>query len=138
MNRALVNARLHFDTGYLLAQFNTLLEEVFVHGATEIPLNALNSIRKGLELMERFLVANGPFLCGDHLSIADITCISTLSSIDTFVAIGKPQYPKLTKWMATMKSFSFYELNKKAAEDIQEAIRNKLKENSEKESELPK
>lgn len=128
VKRAHINTGLHFDTGYLYSQFSTLYEEIFVHGATEMPPKVLNKIRKALEIMERFL-EHGPFLCGDHLSIADISCIATLSSMDTFLSIEKSQYPKLVKWMQSMKSFSFCELNKKAVEDVQELMRNKLKEN---------
>ncbi len=80
--------------------------------------------------MERFLL-NGPFLCGDHLNIADISCIATLSSMDSFISIEKAQYPKLVKWITTMKSFSFYELNRKGAEDVQQLMKDKMKENME-------
>lgn len=128
IKRAHINTGLHFDTGYLYSQFSSLYEEIFEHGATEMPPKVLNKIRKSLEIMERFL-EHGPFLCGDHLSIADISCIATLSSMDTFLSIEKSQYPKLVKWMQSMKSFSFCEPNKKAVEDVQELMRNKLKEN---------
>lgn len=128
VKRAHINTGLHFDTGYLYAQYNNLFEDIFVYGATEMSPKVLNKIRTGLDIMERFL-NHGPFLCGDHLSIADISCIATLSSMDTFLTIEKSQYPKLVKWINSMKSFSFYELNKKPAEDVQELIRNKMKEN---------
>lgn len=130
VKRAHINSGLHFDTGYLLSQFNNFYEEVFVYGATEMPAKILKNIRKGLDIMERFL-GKGPFLFGDHLSIADISCIVTLSSLETFLSIEKSQYPKLVKWMISLKSFSFYDLNKKGAEDLQQLLRNKMKENNE-------
>lgn len=128
VKRAHINTGLHFDIAYLLSQFNDLFEEIFVYGATETPPKILNKIQKNLDIMERFL-QHGPFLCGDHLSIADISCIATLSSMDTFWSIEKSRYPKLVKWIHSMKSFSFYEENRKAAEDVQELMRNKIKEN---------
>lgn len=128
--RAVIDARLHFDTGYLYAQFTTLFEDIVVNGATEAPPKVLSQLRKCYDIMERFL-ESGPFLCGDHLSIADISCITTLSSMDTFVPVEKSQHPKLFKWTSTMKSFSFYDLNRKGAEDVQEMLRNKMKENKE-------
>lgn len=130
VKRAHINARLHFDTGYLFAQFSSLFEDIFVYGATEAPPKMLNHLRKCYDIMERFL-ESGPFLCGDHLSIADISCITTLTSLESFVPIEKSRHPKLVKWMATMKSFSFYELNRKGANDVQEMMRNKMKENKE-------
>jgi len=37
VKRAHINTGLHFDTAYLFSQFNNLYEEIFEHGATEIP-----------------------------------------------------------------------------------------------------
>lgn len=81
--------------------------------------------------MERFL-ENGKYLCGDQLSIADISCIATLSSMDSFLPIEEDKYPKLVKWVQTMKAFPFYEVNRKGAEMCQELMWNKLKENQSK------
>lgn len=130
VKRAHINARLHFDTGYLFSQFNNLYEEIVENGATETPPKILKNFRKACAIMERFF-EHGPFLCGDHLSIADFSCIATISSMDSFLPIEQSKYPKLVKWMATMKSFSFYEMNKKGAEDVQEFMRNKIKQTNE-------
>lgn len=81
--------------------------------------------------MEKFL-ENGKFLCGNNLTIADISCIATISSMDTFLPIDTDTYRKLYKWMETMKAFPFYEVNRKGAELCQEIMWNKLKENQSK------
>lgn len=130
VKRAHINTGLHFDSGCLQAAFNNLYEEIFVYGATEIPMKILKNIQKGLGVMERFL-AKGPFLCGDHLSIADISCIVTLSSMEEFLSIEKSQYPKLVKWISSLKSFSFYDLNRKGAEELHQLLSDKIKENNE-------
>lgn len=128
VKRAHINAGLQFDATYLLSQFNNFFDEIFLYGATEPPTKILNKIQKALDIMER-LLEHGPFLCGDHLSIADLSCIATLSSMDTFLSIEKSGYPKLSKWIHSVQSFSFYEQNKKAADDLQELMRSKMKEN---------
>ncbi len=81
--------------------------------------------------MERFL-ENGKFMCGDNLTIADICCITSLSSMDSFLPIEEGTYPKLFKWIETMKSFPFYEANREGAALCQEIMWNKLKENQSK------
>lgn len=81
--------------------------------------------------MERFL-ENGKYLCGDNLSIADISCIATLTSMDSFLPIEEDKYPKLVKWINTMKEFPFYEANREGAELCQEYMWNKFKENQSK------
>lgn len=131
VQRAHINARLHFETGYLFAHMDYLWNEIFAYGATELPPKILANIKKCWTIMERFL-ENGKFLCGNNLSIADISCITTLSSMDSFLPIEENTYPKLVKWIATMKALPFYEVNRKGAEMCQEIMWKKFKENQSK------
>lgn len=128
MQRAHVNARLHFDTGYLFSHLDYLWYEIMEYGATELPPKIIANIKKCWNIMERFL-ENGKFLCGDNLTIADISCIATLSSMDSFLPIEEVTYPKLCKWIETMKAFPFYEVNRKGAELCQELMWNQFKKN---------
>lgn len=128
VQRAHVNARLHFDTGYLFTQLDILWFEIFDHGVTEVPPKSLANIKKCWDNMERFL-ENSKFLCSDKLSIADISCITSISSMDSFFAIDEKTHPKLFQWVQTMKSFPFYEVNREGAKLCQEIMWNKIKEN---------
>lgn len=128
VQRARVNARLHYDTGNLFAHLDYLWFEIFEHGAIELPTKILANIKKCYNTMERFL-ENGKFLCGDNLSIADISCITSLTSMDTFLPIEEETYPKLTKWIETMKAFPFYEANREGAKLCQDIMWDKFKEN---------
>lgn len=131
VKRAHVNARLHFDTGYLFAHLDYLWFEIFEYGATELPAKILKNIKKCWTIMERFL-ENGKFISGDNVSIADISCITTLSSMDSFLPIEENEFPKLVQWINTMKAFPFYEVNREGAQLCQELMWNKLKENQSK------
>lgn len=46
VRRAHVNARLHFDTGYLFAHLDYLWYEIMEYGATELPPKILANIKK--------------------------------------------------------------------------------------------
>jgi len=131
VQRAHINARLHFDTGYLFAHLDYLWYEIFEYGATELPSKIIKNINKCWDIMERFL-ENSKFLCCDNLSIADICCITSLSSMDSFAPIEEEKHPKLVKWIQTMKAFPFYKANKEGAELVQEIMWNKFKENQSK------
>lgn len=78
--------------------------------------------------MENFL-ANGNFLCGKDMCIADISCIATLTSMDSFSPIDSAEYPKLVEWVKTMKALPFYEHNKDGAELVQKIMWEKMGEN---------
>lgn len=78
--------------------------------------------------MENFL-KNGNFLCGYNMSIADISCIATLTSMDSFSPIDGTKYPKLLEWVKTMKALPFYEHNKEGAEMVQKIMWEKMEEN---------
>lgn len=78
--------------------------------------------------MENFL-ANGNFLCGNDMSIADISCIATLTSMDSFSPIDSAKYPKLVEWVKTMKALPFYEHNKEGAESVQRIMWEKMGKN---------
>ncbi len=71
--------------------------------------------------MENFL-NDGNFLCGKDMCIADISCIATLSSMDSFSPIDGAKYPKLVEWVKTMKALPFYEYNKEGAELVQKIM----------------
>lgn len=128
LQRARINAILQFDTGYLFRHFDHLYYEVYSYGATEVPEKTLKNIQKCWAIMENFL-ANGKFLCGNDMSIADISCIATLTSMDTFLPIDGAKYPKLVEWVKTMKALPFYEHNKEGAELVQKIMWEKMNEN---------
>lgn len=60
------------------------------------------------DLMEQFLIND--FLVGNILTIADISCISDLNTIEQFVSIDNEKYPKLSAWFNRMTEIPGYKL----------------------------
>lgn len=71
--------------------------------------------------MEAFL-ANGKYVCGDTITIADYCCIATISSVDTVAPIEAKKYPKLLAWIKLMEALPIYQENAAGAADVQKLL----------------
>ncbi|KAJ6647179.1 Glutathione S-transferase 1 [Pseudolycoriella hygida] len=118
LKRAQVDARLHFDTGFLFARTRFIFEPIFFFGESEAPKYKIEYLQKCWSLMEAFL-ENGKFVCGDSITIADYCCIATISSVDTVAPIDAEKYPKLTAWKKLMEGLPNYHVNVQGAVGVQ-------------------
>ncbi|XP_037042539.1 glutathione S-transferase 1-like isoform X2 [Bradysia coprophila] len=121
VQRAQVNARLHFDTGFLFARLRFMFEPIFFFGESELPTWKVEYMQKCWDLMEAFL-ANGIYVCGDSITIADHCCISSISSVDRVAPIDADKYPKLSAWKKLMEALPYYQVNAEGAADVQKFL----------------
>lgn len=108
VRRAHVNARLHFDSGFLFARLRYLFEPIFFMNENAISPWKIESIQQCWTLMEAFL-ERGKYVCGNEITIADFCCIATISSIDKIAVIDSEKYPRLFAWTKRMEAIPFYE-----------------------------
>lgn len=97
VQRAQVDARLHFDTGFLFARLRFLVESIFYFGYKALDADKVEYVQRAWPLLEGFL-AEANYLCGDQLTIADICCGATICAVDRLAPIDAAKYPKLTAW----------------------------------------
>ncbi|XP_037045750.1 glutathione S-transferase 1-like [Bradysia coprophila] len=107
VKRAEVDARLHFDTGFLFARLRFLYEPILYCGSAEVPEDKVQYIEKCWPIMEAFL-ERGPYLCGNELTIADYCCVATVSSLRHYGG-DMDKYPKLSGWLKRMRELPDYE-----------------------------
>lgn len=128
--RTLVDSRLHFDSGHLFCRVRYLFEPVFYHKATEFPPEKIEYMRSQWAIMEGFL-QNSKYLCGDELTIADLCCVASVTSINEFVTIDPKKYPKFTQWIERLSQLPYYEeKNGIGARAVQEAARQAREKNA--------
>lgn len=128
--RALVDARLHFDTGFLFGRIRFLFEPVLYFKKAELPKEKIEYIQMCWPLMEAFL-ENTPYLCGTELTIADLCCIASLTSVNEIAPIDAGKYPKLTDWCKRMQQLPYYSVNVEGAKQVQETVISRAKSNAE-------
>lgn len=123
VKRALVDARLHFNSGFLFARLRFMYEPIFIGEESELSQVKLDYFAKCFGLLEAFL-ENGDYLCGNDLTVADFACISTISSADQFAPIDEKKYPKLQGWLNRMAQIPYYnEITIEAAKNHQNYIK---------------
>ncbi|GBP18467.1 Glutathione S-transferase 1 [Eumeta japonica] len=89
-SRALVDQRLHFDSGILFPSCAHGGEKAFIE-------ENLKKIEKAYDFLEKFLTQN--WIAGDNFTVADICCGATTSSLDLIVPIAESKYPNITAWL---------------------------------------
>lgn len=114
VHRAQVDARLHFDTGYL--------------GHKELDPVKMKYAELAYPMLEAFL-SDSKYLCGDRLTIADVCCEATLCSANLLLPIDADKYQKLTAWRQVLsKELPDYERDcAEGGRLLQEFVLSKLK-----------
>ncbi|KAH8331514.1 hypothetical protein KR074_004991 [Drosophila pseudoananassae] len=126
--RAVVDQRLHFETGVLFhGIFKQLQKALFKENATEVPKDRLAELQDAYGLLEQFLDQN-PYVAGAELTIADFSIVSTVSTLHlSYSPVDGAKYPKLSAWLTRLSTLPFYEEdNLRGARILAERIRAKL------------
>ncbi|KAL0868354.1 hypothetical protein ABMA27_007873 [Loxostege sticticalis] len=123
--RAVIDQRLHFDSSVLFVALKSTVEPVIYKGDKTFKEENLVKIRAAYEFMEKFLTT--PWLAGEEVTLADISCVSTISSMNEIVPIDEKVYPKLVAWLQRCSEQDFFQKgNAKNIVLFREMIRNKL------------
>lgn len=130
--RAKINQHLHFDTGVLFIKARASSEAIFLKGASEYPADAIDEIHSAYNFMEAFL-KDDPFLVGNHMTVADLCCLATVSTSQIAAPICSKRYPKLHDWFDRLSDLPFYEeVNGKGVEAFREFVLSTMSSNKKK------
>jgi glutathione S-transferase len=73
-------------------------------------------------VVEHFFDDNNCWIAGDDISIADLSLIPSITSLDVVVPIDEKQFPKLARWVKKAESMPFYEANKKGLCKLRDSL----------------
>uniref|UniRef100_T1GBZ8 Uncharacterized protein n=1 Tax=Megaselia scalaris TaxID=36166 RepID=T1GBZ8_MEGSC len=93
--RAMVDQKLHFDSGILYIRLRNLSMRVYMEDHPKFPQADIDAVYEAYGYMEKFL-SKTPYLAGDHLTIADLCCVCTITSGGLFAPISEERFPKLS------------------------------------------
>ncbi|CAH0583274.1 unnamed protein product [Chrysodeixis includens] len=118
--RALVDQRLDFDLGTLYTRFSQFFYPQFTTGAPADPA-LQKKFEESLGVLDAFLEGN-TYAVGDHLTIADLSLVATVSSLE-FFDINLKEYPNVLRWFDLVKSTApkYEEITSKALEVLRRA-----------------
>lgn len=115
IKRTKVNQLLFFEGTFLFQKMFEIMMPMYFGKIRNIPQEKINDMNLAYEIIEGFLKDGKKYLCGDDLTIADLSIWSTLLSVRFLVPIDDHKYPKLEKWLRRMKTRDTYEINQNGA-----------------------
>lgn len=125
LKRAVVDQRLHFDSGVLFASaLRAITKLVLSLGITVVPKERIEAITEAYDFLELFL-KDHDYIAGDQLTIADFSVVSTVSSLVGYVDIDPAKYPKLKSWLKRLEQLPYYSENSIGAEQFIALIKSK-------------
>ncbi|XP_049283682.1 glutathione S-transferase 1-like isoform X1 [Anopheles funestus] len=107
VQQARVNAALHFESGVLFARMRFIFERILFYGKSDIPEDRVEYVQKSYRLLEDTL--KDDFVAGSKMTIADFSCISTISSIMGVVPLEQSEHPRIYEWIDRLKQLPYYE-----------------------------
>ncbi|XP_073814215.1 glutathione S-transferase 1-like [Musca autumnalis] len=129
LKRMEVDARLYFECGHLFPRVRIMVEPIIYFGHHDIEPEKVSYMQKAYDGLEKAL-ANSKYLCGDNLTIADLCCISSVSTGMLFAPIEEDKFPKLKAWVERLSELPYYKKNnQEGAEILYTFVKAKMEEN---------
>ncbi|XP_017014974.3 glutathione S-transferase 1-like [Drosophila takahashii] len=125
VKRAIINQRMFFEASVIYAAIANVTRPFWINGITEVPQEKLDTVNRGLQLLETFLTSS-QFLAGDSLTIADFCTGPVVSAIPCAVDIDPAVYPKITAWLDRLNKIPYYkEINEETTKNFVAFLRSK-------------
>ncbi|KAH8277820.1 hypothetical protein KR018_007962 [Drosophila ironensis] len=125
LQRAKIDQLMHFESGVIFeAGLRRLTRPVLFYGEPTLPRDQVNHVTQIYDFVEAFLEHD--YLAGDHVTIADFSIVSTITSIGVFLELDPAKYPKIVSWLERLKELPYYEeANGNGAAQFVELLRSK-------------
>ncbi|XP_073845224.1 glutathione S-transferase 1-like [Musca autumnalis] len=129
VQRMQVDARLYFDCGHLFPRVRIMVEPVIYFGEASISEEKIRYMQRAYDGLEKAL-ASGKYLCGDHLTIADLCCVASVASAEKFAPIEEDKYPNVKAWLQRLSELPYYKkYNAEQADILYNLVQTKFEEN---------
>ncbi|KAH8401563.1 hypothetical protein KR009_006516, partial [Drosophila setifemur] len=108
LKRAQVDKHLYFDASTLFMSLRNVSVPYFYHNVSLVPKEKVDNIKGGYANLEDFLGDN-PYLTGSTLTLADLCCGATVSSLAAILELDEEKYPKVAAWLERLSTLPHYE-----------------------------
>ncbi|XP_059051863.1 glutathione S-transferase 1-like [Achroia grisella] len=123
--RAIIEQRLHFDSGILFPTIRGTLEPILFFGNKNVKEEDVKKINSAYALIEKFF--NSQWIAGNEITIADICCVSSISTLNEIIPIDRNLYPNLQAWLDRFSGEDFYKKgNEPGLLQLSELLKSKL------------
>lgn len=137
--RARFDQRMHYHHGCLFERYYAAISPVFRSGddaACEFGgTGHVARIKEALAFLEAFL-SETDYVVGNTLSVADIVCVTTVSSIVNVLLMGLEEYPKVSAWQKRLSEElpGYAEIESSGVAKMRSTILQRVQQNREKQN----
>ncbi|KAF5269553.1 hypothetical protein FQA39_LY18904 [Lamprigera yunnana] len=114
--RAVVDQRMYYDAGVMFPAIKSCLSGFLKKEYKQFPQEKIEPIKDIYKTLELFLGDN-KWIAGNNVTIADISCGTSASSLDSLHSIDKKVYPKVDNWLNRVKSLPYFKHRKLGEDD---------------------
>lgn len=127
--RARITQRLFFDAGVLYPSLWGA-NLTILGGAGKVPRPAIDDIVAAYDKLESLLDGN-EYVIGDHLTVADFSCIATVSNLELHTPVDELRHPRVRAWIDRLATEipNFEDINLKGAQAFGECIEQMMADN---------
>lgn len=90
-----------------------------------VPHEKAAEIIEGYGFLEKFLEGN-KWMAGENVTLADISLIATVTSLDVLVPIEEKKFPNITAWIKRAEKLPYYDANKNGLNQFRNLIQELL------------
>ncbi|XP_011182209.2 glutathione S-transferase 1-like [Zeugodacus cucurbitae] len=126
LKRAVVDHRLYFDTGVVFERaLRATTLPIFLNNETDVPQKKIDEIAEVYATVNKFL-EDHPYVAGDNLTIADLSLISSISTLQVYLESDAVNYPNLFAWIKRLEQLPYYEeANGKGLKQLTDMLKEK-------------
>ncbi|XP_017782554.1 PREDICTED: glutathione S-transferase 1-like [Nicrophorus vespilloides] len=123
--RSQINHKLHFDGGVLQNLMRQIIGLFIFEGASSIPEKIVDSVIESYSFLEAFLQDKEWFV-GDSVTLADLSLIPSVTTLNVLVPIDGDACPKLLEWISRAEELPYYSANSAGHEELVIFVKNIL------------
>ncbi|CAH1367302.1 glutathione S-transferase 1-like [Tenebrio molitor] len=108
--RALVDQRLHFDSGLIFSWLRNIARGMKYKGRKTLTEDQIEGLENGYGHLDTFLKGN-PWVTGNTITIADFSLIANVTSLDVLYPVDPTRFSNVKAWMTRASSLPYYDVN---------------------------
>ncbi|ETN60211.1 glutathione S-transferase, epsilon class [Anopheles darlingi] len=122
--QARINAALFFESSILFARLRFCTDTLIVLRKPAIPEDNLRRARDALKQFEGLLQDDKPYLVGDRLTVADLSCVTSVTTLHLMLQPERTEHPKTFAWIDRIAKLPYYaDINGKGLQAAGELIK---------------
>ncbi|XP_011208410.1 glutathione S-transferase 1 [Bactrocera dorsalis] len=126
VKRSVVDHRLFFEASMAFERaLRGTTKPIIFDNETNVPQQKIDNITEVYGIVNKFL-QDHPYVAGDNLTIADLSLITSISSMHAYIDSDAAKYPNLVAWIKRLEQLPYYEkANGNGTKQLIELIKSK-------------